>query len=175
MPLFLDRLPLHQWTDPTQVPPLTYWSVLFPALLTDPGLSAPPPGLSIGEWVCDTGNTGEAFAWRQHLLQAGLDPDVRRLPGHVRVAGSIAPQPGRAALREADLWLLSNIPALSGSPHRLRLERGLRFLDITNLPDPRYNRPLIGTRALRRAGLRIDVDFANDHVSVWTPDPPPTP
>jgi len=91
MPLFIHCLPLHTWTDRTRTPPLTYWSIPLPVFVTDPGLNAPPAGAPLQDWLLDTGNTGEAFAWRHHLLQAGLDPDVRRLPGHIRIASALHP------------------------------------------------------------------------------------
>jgi hypothetical protein len=40
----------------------------------------PPPVVSATDWVLDTGNRGEAFAWRRHIIQAGLDPDQDRMP-----------------------------------------------------------------------------------------------
>ena len=169
MPLFIHRLPFYSWTDQTRTPPLTYWSISLPVLGTDPGLNAPPAGLPFQEWTLDTGNTGEAFAWRHHLLQAGLDPDVRRLPGNIRIASAAIFQAPRAALRETDLWLGSNRPQFRGSPHRIPLKRGLPFLDLPTLPDPHFHRPVIGIRALRRAGLRVELNFAADVVSVWTP------
>ncbi len=73
--------------------------------------------------------------------------------------------------READLWLVSNIPSLSGQPHRLELVQGIPFQDITTLPDPHFQRPLIGMRAFRRARLRVELDFDAAVVSIWTPDP----
>lgn len=172
MPLFIDHLPLHVWTDQSRTPPLTYWSIALPVLLTEPGLPGPPSGLAPQEWVLDTGNTGEAFAWRHHLVQAGLDPDVRRVPGSIRLAvpgGQSSPVP----IREGELWLVSNLPSPQELFHRLQLDRGLPFLDVPTRPDPHYHRPLIGMRALRRARLRIELDLANDAVSVWTPDPVP--
>jgi hypothetical protein len=132
-------------------------------------LTAPFPGGPVQEWVLDTGNTGEGFAWRHHLVQAGLDPDVRRLPGHIRITGSAIQQPTRVSLREADLWLASNLPAFQSKQFRIRMERGLPFLDLPIRPDPLFNRPLIGMRSLRRADLRVEIDFAADVVSVWTP------
>jgi hypothetical protein len=30
MPLFIDRLPFHQWTDPTRTPTLTFWAAVVP-------------------------------------------------------------------------------------------------------------------------------------------------
>ncbi len=64
MPLFLDRLPLHTWTDQTKMPPKPYWSVVLPVIVTAANVAAPGSGEVV---------TGEAFAWRHHLLVAGLD------------------------------------------------------------------------------------------------------
>jgi hypothetical protein len=169
MPLFIDRLPFRSWTDQTRTPPLTYAAILLPVWLTDPGLAAPGSNSQLQEWVLDTGNTGEGFGWRHHLVQAGLDPDAHRLPGHIRIAGSAIQQPSRASLTEADFWLASNLAAFHSKPFRIRMERGLPFLDLPTRPDPLFNRPLIGMRSLRRAGLRVEIDFAADVVSVWTP------
>jgi hypothetical protein len=73
-------------------------------------------------------------------------------------------------VRYAHLWLVSNIPALRSDPYRMILHRGLPFQDVPTRPDPQLQRPLIGIRALRAAGLKVEIDFANDTVSVWTPD-----
>lgn len=43
-------------------------------------------------------------------------------------------------------------------------------MDIHTLPDPQFQRPLIGIRALRSAGLKVEIDFFHDTVSVWIPD-----
>jgi hypothetical protein len=72
-------------------------------------------------------------------------------------------------VRLADLWLVSNVPALQGAAFRIELDPGVPFNNVTTLPDPQFHRPLIGFRALRRAGLRVELDFAADVVSVWTP------
>jgi len=82
------------------------------------------------------------------------------------VAGSVV-----VPIRTADIWLVSNLPGQSLAPFRVELNRGLPFRDVGRVPDPHFERPLIGIRALRRAGLRIEIDFAYDTVSVWTPDP----
>ena len=75
-------------------------------------------------------------------------------------------------VRDADLWLVSNIPALQPTPYRITLHRGLPFHDVPTVPDPQFQRPLIGIRALRSARLRVEIDFDADTVSVWTPDVP---
>lgn len=170
MPLFIDRLPFHCWIDATRSAALQNWTITLPVILTDVGLTAPPASSPVQDWALDTGNRAEAFAWRHHLLQAGLDPDQGRLPRSLNVhtaSGSML-----VPLREAHLWLVSNIPALQATPYRIPLQRGLPFRDVPQLPDPEYQRPLIGLRAMRTAGVRVEIDFAADTVSVWTPDPP---
>ena len=167
--LFIDRLPFHVWTDPTRTPPLSYWSVVLPVLITEPTLAGPPPVTQVQDWVLDTGNRGEAFAWRHHLIQAGIDPDQGRLPQAMSIrtiTGNLT-----VPVRDVDLWLVSNLTANQPSPYRVVLHRGLPFHDVPTLPDPQFQRPLIGIRALRAAKLRVELDFAKDTVSVWTPDP----
>src|SRR6516162_10770134 len=107
MPLFIDRLPFHQWTDATRKPPLTYCTVVLPVILTEPTLLTAPPVTGVQEWVVDTGNRGEAFAWRHHLIQAGLDPDQGRMPQPmtIRTVGGTVSVP----VRDVDLWLVSNL------------------------------------------------------------------
>jgi hypothetical protein len=137
-------------------------------LLTEPELLSPPPGLLPQDWVLDTGNRGEGFAWRHHLLQAGLDPNLNRLPQSVTITAALG---GKLTvpIRKVDLWLVSN---RSGAqlPFRIALHRGLPFIDVPDLPDPKFQCPLIGIRALRSAGLIVGMDFARDTVSVWAPE-----
>lgn len=169
MPLFIDRLPFHQWTDPTRTPALRYWTVVLPVIPTEPTLLTPPAVSGVQDWVLDTGNRGEAFAWRHHLIQSGIDPDKGRMPQPMTirtVSGRIT-----VPVRDVDLWLVSNIPSLSLPPYRISLHRGLPFHDVMTRPDPQFQRPLIGIRALRSARLRVGIDFFRDIVSVWTPDP----
>jgi|GEM_PF-2124963 len=169
MPLFIDRLPFHRWTDPTRSPPLSYWTVVLPVMVAEPSLTGPPPVAQVQEWALDTGNRGEAFAWRHHLLLAGLDPDQGRLPlpmTILTVAGKVT-----VPVRDVDLWLVSNLPGSPPPPYRIVLRRGLPFLDVATIPDPQFQRPLIGIRTLRTARLKVEMDFDQDTVSVWTPDP----
>jgi hypothetical protein len=170
MPLFIDRLPFDQWTDRTRTPALRYWTVVLPVILTEPTVLNPPPTAGVQEWVVDTGNRGEAFAWRHHLTQAGLDADRGRMPQAMTirtVAGRL-----NVPVRDADLWLVSNLAILQPTPYRITLHRGLPFHDVPTLPDPQFQRPLIGIRALRSAKLRVEIDFDADTISVWTPDVP---
>src|SRR5438552_13768424 len=132
MPLFLDRLPFHQWTDSTRTPPLTYWTVILPVLVTEPTLLASPPITGVQEWVLDTGNRGEAFAWRHHLAVAGLDPDQGQLPQPMMirtVTGSVT-----VPVRDVDLWLVSNLAVSPPDPYRIVLHRGLPFMDVPTVP-----------------------------------------
>ena len=169
MILFLDRCPLYCWTDHTRQPPFQRWSVSLPVLLTDPGSPTPLPDAPAQRWVFDTAYTGEAFAWRHHLQTAGLDPDAERA-GSVR-HGSALGTSHLLSIRAADLWLVSNIPALRGKFLRIELDPGIAFRDVPQRPDPEFHRPLIGLRALHRAGVRLQIDFARATVSLWTPGP----
>jgi hypothetical protein len=146
-----------------------HWSVVLPILVTECGLSVPPSHAAVQQWVFDSGNTGEAFAWRQHLLAVGLDSNVQRARGLIALTSAVG---GKEYLpiRQADLWLVSNLAVFSGTPWRLPLQHGIPFRDVPTRPDPHYHRPLIGMRTLRRAGLKVELDFAHGSVSVWTPD-----
>jgi hypothetical protein len=168
VPLFIDQLPFHRWTDFTRTPPFTDWTVVLPIVLTELALLNPPSLTSATDWVLDTGNRAEAFAWRHHLIQAGLDPDQSRMPSPMiirTVAGRVT-----CPVVDADLWLVSNVAALRSTPYRMILHRGLPFHDVLSRPDPQFQRPLIGIRAFRSAALKVEIDFANDTVSVWMPD-----
>src|SRR5688572_22734485 len=101
MPLFLDRLPLYSWVDDSHEPVLRRWSVSLPVLVTDPEQEfSLPAGWPPQRWILDTGYTGEAFAWRSHLLEAGLDPSVG-LVGRARTRTAFGTE-ARLAVREAD-------------------------------------------------------------------------
>jgi hypothetical protein len=169
MPLFIDRLSFDHWADATRSPPLSYWTVVLPVMLTEPSLITPPGVALVQDWVLDTGNRGEAFAWRYHLMQAGLDPDQGRLPQPMTIRTVTGKS--NVPVRDVDLWLVSNLQGQPPEPYRIVLHRGLPFQDTPTIPDPHFQRPLLGMRALRSAGLRVEIDFAHDTVSVWTPDP----
>jgi hypothetical protein len=174
VPLFLDRLPFHCWTDHTRSPPQEHWSVVLPVVLSDPGLPAPSANAVPRLWLFDTGTRGEAFVWRQHLLGAGLDPELKRQPHAVAITSVVGGKetvPVRAAL----LWLVSNLPALQGKPFPLELPHGVPFRDVPALPDPEFHRPVLGMRPLLRARLRVELDFAGRALSLWTPDEAGTP
>jgi hypothetical protein len=143
-----------------------HWSVRIPVLVSLAGVVA-PPAAPPQAWVLDTGFSGEAFAWRHHLEAAGLDPDRERgVPQALR--WSATGQRTQVPVREADLWLLSNRPGVGASC--LPLDGGIAFIDRrVAAPDPEFHRALIGMRALRRAGLTVEVDFAGGTVSIRTP------
>lgn len=164
MVLFIDRLPLYSWVPSRMATPLL--SVSFPVIVTDPG-RPPHPRARPQRWALDTRFTGEAYAWRQHLLEAGLNPDVRRSGDAVLTPLGGAPQ--SFPLRAAALWLVSNLPAWRGHPYRLELVSGIAFRDQRTLPNPDSNCPLLGMRALASAGLKVLIDFAGRTVSVWVP------
>jgi hypothetical protein len=166
--LFIDRLPLYSWVSPWALSGLRLLSVSFPLIVTDPG-SGPRPRARPQRWALDTRFTGEAYAWRHHLVEAGLNPEVLRNGSTYLTPLGSAPQ--EFPLRGADLWLVSNIPALRSTPHRIELDDGVAFRDVQSLPNPESNCPLLGIRALEGAGLKVLVDFARRTVSVWVPGP----
>jgi hypothetical protein len=169
VPLFLDRFPFHCWTDHTRTPPQEHWAVVLPVLLTEAGLPAPPGDAAPQLWVFDTGARGEAFAWRHHLLSAGLDPNTERLLPPRTITSAVGGKE-LVPVRRALVWLVSNLPPLQGQPYPLELKDGLPFRDVPALPDPQFHRPLLGLRPLLRAGLRVDLDFRAKALSLWTPD-----
>jgi hypothetical protein len=141
--------------------------VSVPVIVTNPGLPAPPPRVRPQRWAIDTRFSGEAYAWRHHLIEAGLDPDALRT-GSISltpVGGSPRPFP----LRDADLWLCSNVPALKDRPWRLELDEGIAVREAVRLPNPEVNCPLLGMRALAGSGLVVKIDLAANTLSVWTP------
>lgn len=120
-------------------------------------------------WALDTRFTGEAYAWRHHLMEAGLNPDVLRTG-----SASLTPlggTPQEFPLRSAALWLVSNIPALRDTPYLIELDNGIAFRNVHSLPNPESNCPLLGMQALEASGLKILIDFAGETVSVWVPAP----
>jgi hypothetical protein len=143
------------------------WTVSLPVVIADPGLPAPPPRVRPQRWAIDTRFSGEAYAWRHHLLEAGIDPNALRTGSISLTPLGGSPQP--FPLRDADLWLFSNIPALQGKPWRLELDEGVAVRDVPHLPNPEINCPLIGMRALVGSGLTVKLDLAQNTVSLWTP------
>jgi hypothetical protein len=160
--LFIDRLPLHHWVDNTQTPPIRHWSIRLAVLPSPIGIS--PSTARPQQWVVDTGFTGEAFAWRHHLEDAGLDPDTDR-GAPVQLRGSANVGRVQVPVRLADLWLVSNLP--QRPLFSLPLQRGIAFHDRrVAAPDPELQRALVGMRPLLRAGLKLELDFANRAVSL---------
>lgn len=102
------------------------------------------------------------------MIDAGLDPDAHLSPGGMTITSAVG---GKTAvpIRLAELWLVSNVPSTPKAVWRMQLYPGIPFHDVTTLPDPQFHRPLIGLYTLRMAGLRVEIDFAADVVSVWTP------
>jgi hypothetical protein len=147
VPLFIDRLPFRCWTDFTRSPPFSHWTVVLPIVIAEPMLPNPPSVTTATDWLLDTGNRGEAFAWRHHLTPAGLDADQGRMPLPLiirTVAGGLT-----VPVRDADLWLVSNIPAVRSTPYRMVLHRGLPFQvrvitiidnDLITIIDARFRR-----------------------------------
>jgi hypothetical protein len=158
MELFIDRLPM------------TELSIRLPVVISEPGLLRPPPNSQVADWFLDTGFTGEAFGWRSHLEAGQIDPEVNRYPRTARLRSSAFEGVKQLPIRRADLWLTSNLEAYKDRFVCLPLDEGVVFRDqqiSTN--QTKAARPLLGMRLLRRARLRLDIDFDKETVSVWVP------
>jgi hypothetical protein len=166
--LFIDRLPLYTWVPPGTLSPMRLLSASLPVLVSDPG-SSPRSGARPQRWAVDTRFTGEAYAWRHHLEEAGLNPN--RFRGGITYLTPLSGAPLEFPLRRARLWLVSNIPALRGRPYHISLSSGIALRDVPSLPNPQSNCPLLGMRALELSGLKITIDFTERTVSVWVPGP----
>jgi hypothetical protein len=163
--LLLDRLPFHVWTDNTRNPPVEHWSIRLPVALTETASAVPPPNTPTHDWVFDTGTNADAFAWRHHLESAGLDPDLN-LVGFIKATSSLGAST-QAPVRDAEVWLFSNVPNVP--PFPLELDEGIAFLDTKRIPDPQLHRPLLGMHVFLRAGLKVELDFAGRTISLWSP------
>jgi len=136
VPLFIDRLPFHYWIDRTRQPPQSHWSVVLPVFLTEVAALAPPITAVAQDWAVDTANRGPAFAWRHHLLLAGLDPDRARRPSQVTITTALGSK-ATVPVRLASLWLISNVPAF----------QGMSASGVSRVPGPCFS-PLLPPRRM---------------------------
>jgi hypothetical protein len=164
--LFLDRLPLYSWMPTGSMSEEPLLSISISLIPTDRG-KTPSPRARPQRWAVDTRFTGEAYAWRHHLVEAGLNPDQMRTGlAYLTPLGGV---PQEFPVRGANLWLVSNITALRSSPFCIELDHGIAFRDVPSLPNPQSNCPLLGMRAMVAAGLKLAIDFRRQTVSVWVP------
>lgn len=173
MILFVDRLPFYVVRPEPSGP--EFLNVTVPVVPTDPVLSAtgppvPPQSDRPFRWKIDTACTTEGFVWRSHLLEAGLSPD-RQIVGRA-VVNSAFDERLELPLRRLNLWLVSNIPYLQQHPFRVRIDNGLHVFR-TRRPTTPLALPIIGMRALDRAGVKVVTDFSTRTVSVWVSSPWP--
>lgn len=172
MPLFLDRVPffVRPRRDGRALSPREdeqRLSVSLPILVTDPDVEIPPAPFRPQRWILDTGKEGEAQCWLCDLNNAGLDADAW-IEGSTRVT-SASGHSQRLEIRNATLWLCSNIPALRDHPFRLDLNRGIAFDRSKTVRHAADLPPLLGMELLRAARLRVWVDYHNRTVSIHTP------
>jgi hypothetical protein len=99
------------------------------------------------------------------VLWAGLDPRLLTRLGEIRVGDD------RLPLLEANVWLHANVPrkrevAADRAPFCLELDAGVAVYSRTMATAPRL--PLLGLRALRLAGLRLNIDCQRLTVTIRT-------
>jgi hypothetical protein len=143
-------------------------AVALQLVASEPGAVAPPAAAVPFNWFLDTGFAGEAFAWREHIEFAGLDPDAHP-DSALDFVTALSGQRKRLRTRKADLWIPAGASE-SEFPIRFELSRGIAFQDEL-IPRGREAtcRPLIGMKLLRRLGLVLKLDFQNRHFSIWAP------
>ncbi len=116
--------------------------------------------------ILDTGHTHNFSIQEQHLVQwAGLDPRILTKLGEIRVGED------RLPLFEADVWLHANLPgkrevAAGRAPFCLELDAGVAVYPRAMAMAPRL--PLLGLRALRVSGLRLNIDCQTLAVTIRT-------
>ncbi len=116
--------------------------------------------------ILDTGHTHNFSIQEQQLVQwAGLDQRVLTKLGEIRIGAD------RLPLLEADVWLHANVPgkrevAAGRAPFCLELDAGVAVYPRTVATAPRL--PLLGLRALRLAGFRLNIDFQALTVTIRT-------
>jgi len=117
-------------------------------------------------WFLDTGYSGEAFAFDYHLRNACLTAPAE--PGTTSLAWSLEGQTQTRTLEvwPADLWLVSNVSTVPNTLYCLELNEGIARSNRNVPPFERDHRALIGTRALRRGGLKLEIDFTRASVSI---------
>jgi hypothetical protein len=159
---FLNALPF--W-PPGAPPESESLAVLIPVIPTEPDYPPPSATTRPFRWRLDTGCTSDGFISRSDLIEAGLNPNRPLLPSRpIRTTSGEVVSTGQRSL---DLWLVSNIPALRDTPFRIGTNPGLHVSTATRQVFSHF--PILGMRALRRAGLKILLDYRRATASVWVP------
>ena len=166
--LHIDRLPFHRWLDQTRSSPREQWSIRLPVIISDPGLDGPPPASKTQEWVFDIGLTAQAFAWRAHLEDAGVDLYRWDVPSNSSIRSSIDNRKEPVKICQADVWLPEFPCRDDGRIERLEIE--VLYRDESKRPDPQFNRPLLGLRCFMSARAKAEIDFAARTTSMWWPN-----
>jgi hypothetical protein len=160
--LFLADIPF--WPHNAR-PELDALAVVIPIIPTAANRKPPKVDIRPFRWRFDSGCTSDGLIWRSDLLEAGLNPN-RPL-----VASSALRTPSGEVLsserRKLDLWLVSNIPALRATPFRIRTSPGVHVASVHGPMTGHF--PILGMSALRRAGLKILLDYRRATASVWVP------
>lgn len=155
-------------------------SVPLAIILAERGGDRPPSDAIAQEWYIDTGYQGDAFCSDIHLERVGLPPLANRVLGRKQKLWTSlnADQASiELPIRRAELWIVSNVDELADFPMRIELEPGnaVRERETTSHtaanPGPLHREPraIIGMKAFRRIGARLELRFDERAFSLFMP------
>jgi hypothetical protein len=171
MPVLLRNLPVYQTRRPatlpngTVVPVLPYQIVLW-ASIGRKGQETLDPRTPRFPVVLDPGYNHNFLIQETHLVQwAGWRPEHFAVLAQLQAYGQAVP------LRAANVWLHRNRPGqrdafVERASFCLELDLGIAVCP-RGLENPRL--PLLGLRALFRAGLMLSLDCQRGYLSLRTP------
>lgn len=116
--------------------------------------------------ILDTGHNHNFSIQEDHLIRwAGMDPRTLSRLGEIRLGND------RLPLLEANVRIFPNVRgkrdvAAGGAPLCLELDAGVAVYPRSAAAQPRL--PLLGLRAMRLAGLRLNIDCQALSVSIRT-------
>lgn len=166
MPLiYSGQMRRKEIADSPDDSPVESWSVSIPIIPTYAG-KEPSANAQPQQWVIDTGFDGDAFVWRNHFVEAGIEFDeVKHQTAWV--TSTATGRKSEVWMCKVYLWLASSVPP--HEPYRLAVPKGVACRRET-ASDPNRCRALIGMRLLIRSRLRLQCDFGAFTFSLWAPD-----
>jgi hypothetical protein len=170
VPYLVRKLPFHSTrtsvTVQGRVVPIKADQIIVWVSLARGGAAGLERGSSRFPAILDTGHNHNFSIQEQQLIEwAHVDPRTLSRLGEIRLGGD------RLPLLEANVWLYPNVPgkpdlAASGAPFCLELDAGVAVYPRAMATAPRL--PLLGLRAMRLGGLRLNIDCQALSVTIRT-------